>query len=64
MRSSSIDQDIVNLFHFAVPTFVKKKKKIVNFEVTGHYTHNGFKLSREDLSVTLRQLVRNELVHK
>lgn len=49
------------LFHFAVHTFVKK---ILNFKVTGHYIHNGFKLSREDLSVTLRQLVRSELVHK
>lgn len=37
---------------------------MVNFKVTGQCIHHGFKLSREDLSVKFRQLVRNELVHK
>lgn len=61
MKSLSINQNIANscsilLFYFC--------QKIVNFKVAGHYIHHGFKLSREDLSVTLRQLVRNELVHE
>lgn len=62
MRSSSIDQNIVNSCFILL--FLLLSKIIVNFKVTGHYIHNGFKLSREDLSVTLRQLVRYELVHK